>query len=405
MKWVVVATIVALVVLLLVRFLRGRLLGQATIHMANMKSEAEALEVARILNGLQGIMEVRVDLERRAARVTYRKTKIAIEEIMRAFDDLVRAGKIQYAGLSNFPAWRAARGATLAELHGWAPVAAVQFEYSLAERSAPYAAFVTKLDKEGADFAGVVADRIDNRKLVIGTQSISMFFSAVLALLVLTGSETLPLVYALAVLSSTALVFDAPGPTFRHEAYEAYKATRQKMPEDLIVQVPYIKDLVRLHGIPQLELQGYEADDLIGTLARQATQQDMDVVVVSNDKDLMQLVTPRVTFYDAAKDRSFDPAGVTAHLGVHPAQIPDLLGLQGDAVDNIPGVKGIGTKTALALLQVFPSLEALYDNLARLETLPLRNVKTLRQKLEADPSNPTLIVTSTGVGYMLVCPD
>ncbi len=84
MKWVVVATIVACVVLLLVRFLRGRLLGQATIHMANMKSEAEALEVARILKGLQGIMEVRVDLERPAARVTYRKTKITIEEIMRA---------------------------------------------------------------------------------------------------------------------------------------------------------------------------------------------------------------------------------------------------------------------------------------------------------------------------------
>ena len=84
MKWVVVATIVACVVLLLVRFLRGRLLGQATIHMANMKSEAEALEVARILKGLQGIMEVRVDLERRSARIRYRSTKIAIEEIMRA---------------------------------------------------------------------------------------------------------------------------------------------------------------------------------------------------------------------------------------------------------------------------------------------------------------------------------
>jgi|GEM_PF-1497772 len=84
MKWVVVATIVACVVLLLVRFLRGRLLGQATIHMANMKSEAEALEVARILKGLQGIMEVRVDLERRSARIRYRRAKIAIEEIMRA---------------------------------------------------------------------------------------------------------------------------------------------------------------------------------------------------------------------------------------------------------------------------------------------------------------------------------
>jgi DNA polymerase-1 len=109
----------------------------------------------------------------------------------------------------------------------------------------------------------------------------------------------------------------------------------------------------------------------------------MEVVVVSNDKDLMQLVTPQVTFYDAAKDRRLDPDGVTAHMGVRPEQIPDFLGLQGDAVDNIPGVKGIGARTALALLQVFPNLEALYANLAQLATLPIRNSKTLRQKLEA----------------------
>jgi len=107
------------------------------------------------------------------------------------------------------------------------------------------------------------------------------------------------------------------------------------------------------------------------------------VVVVSNDKDLMQLVTPQVTFYDAAKNRRFDPAGVTAHLGVRPEQIPDFLGLQGDAVDNIPGVAGIGTKTALALLQVFPNLEALYTNLTDIDALPLRNARTVRQKLEA----------------------
>jgi DNA polymerase-1 len=109
----------------------------------------------------------------------------------------------------------------------------------------------------------------------------------------------------------------------------------------------------------------------------------MEVVVVSSDKDLMQLVTPQVTFYDAAKDRRLDVAGVRAHLGVRPEQIPDLLGLQGDAVDNIPGVKGIGSKTALALLQTFANLDALYADLARVETLPLRQAKTLRQKLAA----------------------
>jgi len=106
-------------------------------------------------------------------------------------------------------------------------------------------------------------------------------------------------------------------------------------------------------------------------------------VVVSNDKDLMQLVTPSVLFYDFAKQRRFDATGVMTHLGVWPEQVPDLLGLQGDAVDNIPGVRGIGSKTALALLQAFSTLEALYADLPRVETLPLRGARALRQKLAA----------------------
>jgi len=146
-------------------------------------------------------------------------------------------------------------------------------------------------------------------------------------------------------------------------------------PPDLAWQLEHCQAVARAMGLQVFVDQQYEADDLIGTLARQATAQDIQVVVVSNDKDLMQLVTPQVTFYDAAKNRRFDPAGVTAHLGVRPEQIPDFLGLQGDAVDNIPGVQGIGTKTALALLQVFPHLEALYTNLAAVDTLPLRNAK------------------------------
>jgi len=170
--------------------------------------------------------------------------------------------------------------------------------------------------------------------------------------------------------------------SFRNAFYPAYKANRELPPPDLAWQLEHCQAVVRALGMPVFVDHHYEADDLIGTLARQATEHGMSVVVVSNDKDLMQLVTPQVTFYNAAKDRRFDAAGVLAHLGVRPEQIPDFLGLQGDAVDNIPGVKGIGTKTALALLQVFPHLEALYDDLARLETLPLRNVKTLRQNLE-----------------------
>ena len=169
--------------------------------------------------------------------------------------------------------------------------------------------------------------------------------------------------------------------SFRNAFFPAYKANRELPPPDLAWQLERCQAVARALGLQVFVDHQYEADDLIGTLARQATEHDMEVVVVSSDKDLMQLVTPQVTFYDAAKDRRLDVAGVRAHLGVRPEQIPDLLGLQGDAVDNIPGVKGIGSKTALALLQTFATLDALYADLARVETLPLRQAKTLRQKL------------------------
>jgi len=171
--------------------------------------------------------------------------------------------------------------------------------------------------------------------------------------------------------------------SFRNTIFPAYKANRALPPPELEQQLAYCQAVARALGIPVFVDRYYEADDLIGTLAYQATPCGLDVVVVSNDKDLMQLVSPTVTFYDFANDRRFDPAGVTTHLGVRPEQIPDFLGLQGDAVDNIPGVQGIGTKTALALLQVFPSLEALYADLAGVESLPLRGVKALRHKLAA----------------------
>lgn len=170
--------------------------------------------------------------------------------------------------------------------------------------------------------------------------------------------------------------------SFRNTFFPAYKANRALPPPELAWQLERCQAVARALGLQVFVDQQYEADDLIGTLAQQATVQDMQVVVVSNDKDLMQLVTPQVTFYDAAKNRRLDPAGVTAQLGVRPEQIPDFLGLQGDAVDNIPGVPGIGIKTALALLQVFPHLEALYTHLTDIDTLPLRNAKTIRQKLE-----------------------
>ena len=183
-------------------------------------------------------------------------------------------------------------------------------------------------------------------------------------------------------LTHIAVAFDESlTSSFRNAFFPAYKANRDLPPPDLAWQLQYCQAVTRALGMPVFVDQQYEADDLIGTLAWQAVAQGAEVVVVSNDKDLMQLVTPQVTFYDAAKDRRFDVAGVMAHLGVRPTQIPDLLGLQGDAVDNIPGVKGIGSKTALALLQAFPSMESLYADLDRVTTLPLRQAKTVRQKL------------------------
>ena len=171
--------------------------------------------------------------------------------------------------------------------------------------------------------------------------------------------------------------------SFRNAFYPAYKANRELPPPELEQQLAYCQAVARALGMTVFVDHQYEADDLIGTLAQQATRQGAEVVIVSNDKDLMQLVSPMVTCYDFARERRFDAAGVAAHMGVQPEQIPDLLGLQGDAVDNIPGIKGIGAKTAVALLQTFPNLEALYDDLARVETLAIRGAKALQQKLVA----------------------
>jgi DNA polymerase-1 len=171
--------------------------------------------------------------------------------------------------------------------------------------------------------------------------------------------------------------------SFRNDVYPAYKANRELPPPDLERQLAYCQAVTRALGMAVFVDHQYEADDLIGTLAHQVRDRGLEIVLVSNDKDLMQLVTPEATWYDFAKGRRFDPEGVTAHLGVRPEQIPDLLGLQGDAVDNIPGVRGIGAKSAVALLQSFRDLEALYADLDRVETLPLRGARALRQKLDA----------------------
>jgi DNA polymerase-1 len=163
-----------------------------------------------------------------------------------------------------------------------------------------------------------------------------------------------------------AVAWDAPGPTFRHEAFEAYKVQRPGMPEDLAQQIPHIKALLAALRIPLLEVPGFEADDILGTLVERFRPLDVEVVLVTADKDMLQLVGPRVRVLAAtpAGDRVvLDEAGVREKWQVEPGQIPDLLALMGDAIDNIPGVPGVGEKTAVKLVRQFGSVERLYDNL------------------------------------------
>ena len=151
---------------------------------------------------------------------------------------------------------------------------------------------------------------------------------------------------------SIVMFFDANGPTFRHAVYPDYKANRPPMPEDLVVQLPYIKKVTRGFNIEAVELSGYEADDLIGTAARAAVQQGYKVVVVSADKDLKQLVSDDVIMLDPMKDTIFDLDAIKK-TGVAPDQLIDVMGLSGDASDNVPGVPGIGPKGAITLIQTF----------------------------------------------------
>jgi DNA polymerase-1 len=158
-----------------------------------------------------------------------------------------------------------------------------------------------------------------------------------------------------------AMVMDPPGGGFRREIFPAYKATRDAQPEELSQQIPLARELAAAWRIPMIEVPGYEADDVIATLTRQAPD-DVEVVIVSTDKDLMQLVGGRVTLLDTMKDRRIGPAEVEARFGVPPAQLLDVRALVGDSSDNIPGVKGIGEKGAAELVREWGSLERLLEN-------------------------------------------
>lgn len=185
-----------------------------------------------------------------------------------------------------------------------------------------------------------------------------------------------------------AVAFDVKGPTFRHETYPQYKANRPPLPPELGLQIPRTKDLLDTMGVVRCEVPGLEADDVIGSLTRRALEREHDVVIVSADKDFMQLIRPGVLQWIPPKMQEpgqwVDAEGVRARWGVLPGQMIDLLALMGDASDNVPGVAGVGEKTAAQLLQQFGSLEDIYKDLDRIPQ------KGLRAKLEAGRENAFL---------------
>ncbi|MEP6389751.1 MAG: DNA polymerase I [Halioglobus sp.] len=190
--------------------------------------------------------------------------------------------------------------------------------------------------------------------------------------------------------SPVVVVFDAKGKTFRDEIFENYKAQRPPMPDELREQVEPIHAIVRAMGLPLLCVPGVEADDVIGTLSTQASIEGRAVIISTGDKDMAQLVDANVTLVNTMTDTVMDEAGVVEKFGIPAELIIDLLALMGDKVDNIPGVAGVGEKTALGLLQGLGSIEQIYSALDRVSELEFRGAKTMAAKLEAEKANALL---------------
>lgn len=181
--------------------------------------------------------------------------------------------------------------------------------------------------------------------------------------------------------SHVAVVFDAKGKTFRDDIYPEYKAHRPPMPEALRSQIEPLHNIIRAMGLPLIVEEGVEADDVIGTLARQASAAGTPLIISTGDKDMAQLVDQHVTLVNTMTNQVLDVAGVQEKFGVGPELIIDLLALKGDKVDNIPGVPGVGDKSALALLNELGGIDAIYQSLDRVAELPIRGAKSVAEKL------------------------
>ena len=182
--------------------------------------------------------------------------------------------------------------------------------------------------------------------------------------------------------STTAVIFDAKGKTFRDDIYSEYKANRPPMPDELRSQIEPIHDIIRAMGMPLISVEGVEADDVIGTYAVQATEQQQPVIISTGDKDIAQLVNQHISLVNTMTDTFMDRDGVIDKFGIPPELIIDYLALLGDKSDNIPGVPGVGEKTALGLLQGLGGLDSIYQRLDEVAGLGIRGAKTLAAKLE-----------------------
>jgi DNA polymerase-1 len=178
-----------------------------------------------------------------------------------------------------------------------------------------------------------------------------------------------------------AIVLDARGPTFRHKIYRAYKANRPPMAEDMRIQISVIKRILQAMNLKVIEREGFEADDIIGTLARLCEVKGFDVVMVTGDKDFRQLVTPATSMLDTMKNAVTDYTTIKEGYLLEPVKLVEVMGLSGDTSDNVPGVQGVGEKTALGLIRTFGSLEALYDGL---EKIKQKRLKENLQRFKAD---------------------
>jgi DNA polymerase-1 len=187
-----------------------------------------------------------------------------------------------------------------------------------------------------------------------------------------------------------AVIFDAKGKTFRNDVYPEYKANRPPMPDDLRSQIAPVHNIIRALGFPLYAIEGVEADDVIGTISHWATKQGVETIISTGDKDMAQLVNPHVSLINTMTNQFLDIEGVKEKFGIPPELIIDFLGLMGDKVDNIPGVAGVGEKTALGLLQGIGGIDEIYNNLDKIAELPIRGAKKLADKMVANEQEARL---------------